>query len=95
MKEHNIEDHIRTHHKVCQAEWEDRDKIWKVTVENHTTFYCKFLYMCGGYYRYDKGYEPQFKNSDLFKGPFIHAQNWPTDIEVQMIAYTSELSTND
>jgi len=82
-KDYNIEDHIRTKHKILKAEWEDKDNLWKVTVENHTTFYCKFLYMCGGYYRYDKGYEPSFKNSDLFKGPFIHAQNWRTEIEVQ------------
>ena len=82
-KDYNIEDHIRTKHKILKAEWEDKDSLWKVTVENHTTFYCKFLYMCGGYYRYDKGYEPSFKDSDLFKGPFIHAQNWRPDIEVQ------------
>ena len=82
-KEYNIEDHIRTHHKVCKAEWEDRESLWKVTVENHTTFYCKFLYMCSGYYRYDKGYEPTFKGSELFKGPLVHAQNWPSDLEIE------------
>ena len=82
-KEHKIEEHIRTNHKILRAEWEDKDSLWKVTVENHTTFYCKFLYTCSGYYRYDKGYEPSFKGSDVFKGTFIHAQNWSTDLEVQ------------
>ena len=43
-KEHKIEEHIRTNQKILRAEWEDKDSLWKVTVENHTTFYCKFLY---------------------------------------------------
>lgn len=82
-KENKIENHIRTNHKILKAEWEDKDNLWKVTVENHTTFYCKFLYMCSGYYRYDKGYEPTFKGSEFFRGPLIHAQKWPKDLDVQ------------
>ncbi len=82
-KENKIENHIRTNHKILKAEWEDKGSLWKVTVENHTTFYCKFLYLCSGYYRYDKGHEPNFKGSEVFRGPLIHAQKWPRDLEVQ------------
>ena len=82
-KEYNIEEHIRTLHKVVRAEWNDEDALWKVMVENQKTFHCKFLYMCSGYYRYDKGYDPLFEGEDLFKGPLIHAQNWPSSLDLE------------
>ena len=45
------------------------------------TFTCAFLYCCGGYYRYDAGYTPEFAGVDRFPGPVVHPQHWPDDLD--------------
>ena len=39
--------------------------------------------MCGGYYNYEGGYDPDFKNEDLFEGSIIHPQKWPEDLDYE------------
>lgn len=45
------------------------------------TLTCSFLYVCSGYYRYDKGYTPSFQGIDDFPGPVVHPQHWPADLD--------------
>ncbi len=33
---------------------------------------CNFLYLCAGYYRYDKGYTPNFGGIERFAGQVVH-----------------------
>jgi cation diffusion facilitator CzcD-associated flavoprotein CzcO len=40
-----------------------------------------YIFMCVGYYNYERGYEPDFKGMELFKGRTIHPQFWPKDFE--------------
>jgi cation diffusion facilitator CzcD-associated flavoprotein CzcO len=51
-----------------------------VTGETETRT-CKFLHSCAGYYNYDKGYQPDFPGAENFKGPMIHPQFWPEDLD--------------
>ena len=37
--------------------------------------------MCGGYYRYDEGYRPEFPDFDAFRGLVVHPQFWPDDLD--------------
>ena len=37
--------------------------------------------MCTGYYRYDKGYTPQWHGIENFGGTIIHPQNWSDDLD--------------
>ena len=37
--------------------------------------------LCGGYYNYEEGHNPDFKNQDQFDGPIIHPQKWPEDLD--------------
>jgi len=37
--------------------------------------------MCSGYYDYAGGYQPEFPGMASFKGPFIHPQHWPKDLD--------------
>jgi cation diffusion facilitator CzcD-associated flavoprotein CzcO len=37
--------------------------------------------MCSGYYRYDKGYTPQFDSIADFRGQVVHPQFWPADLD--------------
>lgn len=42
---------------------------------------CGFLFSCGGYYRYDRGYEPEFVGIDKFAGQVVRPQFWPDDLD--------------
>jgi cation diffusion facilitator CzcD-associated flavoprotein CzcO len=37
--------------------------------------------MCGGYYRYDEGYTPDFQGAERFCGRIVHPQHWSEDID--------------
>ena len=40
-----------------------------------------FLMMCSGYYRYDRGYFPDFPGLESFAGRVVHPQFWPRDFD--------------
>jgi monooxygenase len=81
-----IDEHVRFGHRVVRADWSDADLRWTVTCErpdSGETFEltCDFLFSCGGYYRYDEGYTPEFEGSERFTGPIVHPQHWPEDLD--------------
>jgi monooxygenase len=85
-QEFGVEEKIRLSHRVVGAEWSSDDARWTVTVERTDTgesfqMTCSFIYACTGYYRYDEGYTPEFAGTDRFKGPIIHPQHWPEDLD--------------
>ncbi len=67
--------------RVRQISWSSADARWTVEIENvddskiHTVC-CKFLFMCTGYYRYDRGYMPDWPGMDDFLGEIVHPQGW-------------------
>ncbi|MFN7056409.1 flavin-containing monooxygenase [Hyphomonas sp.] len=84
--EYGIRPNIRFDTKIVAADWSGADQVWRVTSENvktgaQETTTCRFLFMCGGYYRYDEGYRPQFENEEAFRGQIIHPQHWPEDLD--------------
>ncbi|MEQ1605110.1 MAG: NAD(P)/FAD-dependent oxidoreductase [Pyrinomonadaceae bacterium] len=44
-------------------------------------FTCDFIYLCTGYYEYDKGYTPDWPGFDDYMGTVIHPQKWPEDLD--------------
>ncbi len=83
--ENGIEQHIRYGHVVKKANWLSTDATWTIETENKTTgatvcFSCNFLMMCSGYYSYAKGYTPEFKSRECFKGELVHPQKWPKEL---------------
>jgi monooxygenase len=83
---YGIDRAIRFHHRVVRAEWSTGDARWTVEAQRTDTgetlhLTCDFLFICGGYYRYDKGYTPDFKGTDRFTGRIVHPQEWTDDIE--------------
>jgi monooxygenase len=42
---------------------------------------CGFFFSCTGYYRYDHGHEPPMPGIDRFRGPVVHPQHWPEDLD--------------
>ena len=83
-RENGIDKHIRFRHQVKRASWSSQEECWTVEAEHAgqpTRFTAKFVLMCAGYYRYDKGYLPDWKGVETFKGAFFHAQHWPEGLD--------------
>lgn len=79
--EHGIDRRIRFGHRVTAASWESSQAVWTVSVEGAPAYTCRFLYLCSGYYRYDRGHQPPFPGQDRFTGPVVHPQRWPASLD--------------
>ena len=84
--ENGIDEQIRFHHKVSGAAWSSAGARWTVDVENAQTgellrFSANWIFMAGGYYRYDRGFTPEFEGRDRFGGQILHPQHWPEDLD--------------
>lgn len=87
VAELGIADRIRLRHKIVRADWSSAEGRWHVTAERTDTgerveLTCGFLFACSGYYRYDRGYLPDFAGMDDFAGTLVHPQFWPEDLDV-------------
>jgi monooxygenase len=85
-REYGVDQRIRFHHRVLRAEWSSEQARWTVEAQRTDTaesvvLTCGFLFVCSGYYRYDKGYTPQLPGRDRFTGQIIHPQQWPADLD--------------
>lgn len=83
-----IDKKIQFNHKVTNAAWSDEEKLWTISIAEHenvqvSTYKTKFLFMTTGYYNYNNGYAPSFKNSEKFKGQIIHPQQWDTSLNYE------------
>lgn len=81
-----IDKKIQFNHKVVEAAWSGKEKRWTLQIAEHEAIAqpmirCKFLFMCSGYYNYEQGHNPDFKNSDAFSGTIIHPQQWAPDLD--------------
>jgi cation diffusion facilitator CzcD-associated flavoprotein CzcO len=84
--EAGIVDHIRFRHRIVRADWSTEDARWHVTAERVDTgdtveLTCGFLFSCSGYYRYDRGHQPDFAGTDRYQGTIVHPQAWPADLD--------------
>ncbi len=84
--DHGIDRKIRYSHKVVGASWSTPEARWTVDVDvgperERRRLTCGFLWMCSGYYSYDKGYQPEFAGIERFKGRIAHPQEWTDDID--------------
>lgn len=85
IAENGIDRHIRYGHKIEKASWSDSDRRWTVSGTANGepfTLTANFLWMCQGYYSHEKGYTPDWPGMEKFKGPIIHPQTWPEDLDL-------------
>jgi cation diffusion facilitator CzcD-associated flavoprotein CzcO len=88
-RDHGLERHIRYGVHVRSANWNSRAARWEVQAvrataegaQEHIDFHCTFLFVCGGYYRYDQGYQPAFEGMASYRGLHVHAQQWPEQLD--------------
>jgi monooxygenase len=83
---YGIDRHIRFGHRVVRAEWSSAQQRWDVEAqctESGETVHMSagFLLACTGYYRQDAGYTPELPGIERFRGPIVHPQHWPEDLD--------------
>jgi cation diffusion facilitator CzcD-associated flavoprotein CzcO len=87
--ESGIDRKIRFRHRIVAADWSSADGYWKVAAQrtdddgsvHEVELTCSFLFSCSGYYRYDRGYLPDFEGMDDYQGTLVHPQQWPEDLD--------------
>lgn len=88
-RDHGLERHIRYGVRVRSADWNPRAARWEVQAvrttadgaEETLALHCAFLFVCGGYYRYDRGHQPAFEGMATYRGLHVHAQQWPEHLD--------------
>ncbi len=86
VEENDLNKHIRYRHKIKSARWSSADNLWTLEGVREDTgeavrFTANFLWMCQGYYRHARGFTPEWKGFERFKGRVVHPQSWPQDLE--------------
>jgi monooxygenase len=84
-REFGIDRRIRFRHKATRASWSSADSLWSVEAETEAgarRFTCAFLFLCSGYYDYDRGHRPAWPGEQGFSGRIVHPQFWPEDLDV-------------
>ncbi|MGH2872876.1 MAG: flavin-containing monooxygenase [Solirubrobacteraceae bacterium] len=81
---HGVAEHVRTGHRVVAAAWCAETASWTVSVQGPDgphQLACRFLLLCTGYYRYDRGHSPDLPDADRFVGSVVHPQHWPAELD--------------
>lgn len=84
VDQYDLRKKILFNQKVISSNWVSKKSIWELTVMNdgqEESMTCNFLFLCGGYYSYDKPYMPAFPNQDQFQGSLLHPQFWDESID--------------
>jgi len=86
IEENDLSRHIRYQHTITSAKWSSEENLWtieavRVDTGERAHFTTNFFWMCQGYYRHTEGYTPEWKDMAKFKGPIVHPQKWPEDLD--------------
>ena len=86
IEENDLARHIRYQHTITSAKWSSEENLWTIEAIRTDTgeklrFTTNFFWMCQGYYRHTEGYTPEWKDMAKFKGPIVHPQKWPEDLD--------------
>jgi cation diffusion facilitator CzcD-associated flavoprotein CzcO len=86
IEENDLARHIRYQHTITSARWSSEQNLWTIEATRNDTgeklrFTTNFFWMCQGYYRHAEGYTPEWKDMAKFKGPTVHPQKWPQDLD--------------
>lgn len=79
-----ITPHIKFQHKVTHLNWNSQKKKWEIhvhTPQGELNLEANFVFSCTGYYDYEQGYFPMYKDSEKFTGKLVHPQFWPQDLD--------------
>ncbi|MBS9425129.1 flavin-containing monooxygenase [Photorhabdus caribbeanensis] len=85
-KEYEVDKKIEFGLKITHTDWSNATRQWTVTAIDEISgetrqFTCRFLVAATGYYNYDEPHLPEFPGIKDFKGPVIHPQLWPEELD--------------
>src|SRR5689334_1563946 len=85
-RENGIDRHILYRHRVLGVSWSSAERFWRVRVKRADTgqeveLKARWIFSGTGYYRYDEGFTPRFEGRERFRGPVVHPQHWPEDLD--------------
>ena len=84
VDEYNLREKISFNQKVISSNWSSDKSLWELKVLSNgdeISMTCNFLFLCGGYYSYDKPFMPEFPNQEEFQGRLIHPQFWDESLD--------------
>lgn len=86
IEENGLAPHIRYRHRIEAASWCSKTAQWTIDAVRTDTnepvrFTANFLWMCQGYYRHQEGYTPEWPGMEEFKGPIVHPERWPDNLD--------------
>ncbi|MEO0549746.1 MAG: NAD(P)/FAD-dependent oxidoreductase [Pseudomonadota bacterium] len=84
VEEYGLDQDINYNHKVVAANWDSQVSRWSLVLETpngRVSVQCRWLFSATGYYDYEQGFRPDFKNENAFRGPLIHPQHWPENFD--------------
>jgi monooxygenase len=85
IDEYQLNQHIHFKHDVLSADYDSTTHKWTVQIQNSKgkkeTWIANFVVGCTGYYNYEQGFQPEFKQQSEYKGAFIHPQHWPENLD--------------
>ena len=84
VDEYNLREKISFNQKVISSNWASDKSLWELKVLSNgdeISMTCNFLFLCGGYYSYDKPFMPKFPNQEEFQGKLIHPQFWDESLD--------------
>lgn len=84
--ENGIKEHIRFLTRVVDIDWQSDKHYWRITLKSEKSgetehIAARWIFNASGYYRYDKGFTPDFVGQSRFTGQIVHPQHWPEDLE--------------
>ena len=91
LDDYGLRERVRLGHRVTRIEWSSAESCWTVDAERIDTgtvtvvpvqLRCSWVVATTGYYRYDRGHLPEFAGLDRYQGTFVHAQDCPSDLDV-------------
>ncbi|MFN8026775.1 MAG: NAD(P)/FAD-dependent oxidoreductase [Acidimicrobiia bacterium] len=86
VDDHDLARHITFGVKVERTAWSTPDQRWTVhartTAGEAVTYTCSWVVATTGYFRYERGHQPDFPGVDGFRGAFVHPQHWPEGLDV-------------
>jgi monooxygenase len=80
----DLERLVRYRHRIVEASWSSDEAMWTLDVEvdgQRKRHRCRFLYLCTGYYDYEKAHTPDLPGLERFAGKVVHPQWWPEDLD--------------
>jgi monooxygenase len=77
-------ENIRFGSRLTSASWSSEEDTWTLrlsTADGETQLRCRCVYLATGYYSYRGGYDPVLPGETSFGGTFVHAQQWPEQLD--------------